>query len=111
VLDLVTESVDLRRKLQENTAFFRMRMTELGFHIQSGEHPIVPVMIGDAGRAVRLADLMLAKGIYVIAFSYPVVPKDKARIRVQISASHSREDLQFAAEMFAEARTELDRRP
>jgi glycine C-acetyltransferase len=111
VLDLVTESADLRQKLQENTAFFRRRMTELGFHIQSGEHPIVPVMIGDAARAVRLADLLLAKGIYVIAFSYPVVPKDKARIRVQVSASHSREDLEFASEMFAQARAELDAPP
>jgi glycine C-acetyltransferase len=86
-------------------------MTELGFHIQSGEHPIVPVMIGDAARAARLAEILLAKGIYVIAFSYPVVPKDKARIRVQVSASHSREDLEFAVEMFAQARAELDARP
>jgi glycine C-acetyltransferase len=111
VLDLVTESADLRQKLRDNTAFFRRRMTELGFQIQIGEHPIVPVMIGDAARAVRLADLLLAKGIYVIAFSYPVVPKDKARIRVQVSASHSREDLEFAVEMFAQAQAEMDRRP
>ena len=107
VLDLLTESGDLRRRLWENTAFFRERLTSLGFHVLAGEHPIVPVMIGDASVAVRLADLLLAKGIYVIAFSYPVVPKDKARIRVQLSASHSRADLEFAARMFAEARAEL----
>jgi glycine C-acetyltransferase len=68
-------------------------------------------MIGDAAHAVRLADILLAKGIYVIAFSYPVVPKDKARIRVQVSASHSREDLEFAAEMFAQAQAELNQQP
>jgi glycine C-acetyltransferase len=107
VLDLLTESGDLRRRLWENTAFFRERMTSLGFHILAGEHPIVPVIIGDAALAVRLADLLLAKGIYVIAFSYPVVPKDKARIRAQVSASHSRADLEFAARMFAEAWGEL----
>ena len=107
VLDLLTESGDLRRRLWENTAFFRDRMISLGFHVLEGEHPIVPVMIGDAARAVRLADLLLAKGVYVIAFSYPVVPKDKARIRVQVSASHSQADLEFAATMFAEARAEL----
>jgi glycine C-acetyltransferase len=108
VLDLVTESADLRRTLRENTAFFRQRMTLLGFDIRPGEHPIVPVMIGDAARAARLADRLLSKGIYVIAFSYPVVPKDTARIRVQVSAAHSREDLEFAAAKFAEARDELE---
>jgi glycine C-acetyltransferase len=107
VLDLLTGSGDLRRRLWENTAFFRERMTSLGFHVLAGEHPIVPVMIGDASAAVRLADLLLTKGIYVIAFSYPVVPKEKARIRVQVSASHSREDLEFAARKFAEAKAEL----
>jgi glycine C-acetyltransferase len=107
VLDLLAGSGDLRRRLWENTAFFRERMASLGFDILPGEHPIVPVMIGDAALAARLADLLLAKGIYVIAFSYPVVPRDKARIRVQVSASHSRADLEFAAAMFAEARAEL----
>jgi len=107
VLDLVTESEDLRRRLWENTAFFRRRMTELGFDVVAGEHPIVPVMLGDAARAVRLAEILLRKGVYVVAFSYPVVPRGKARIRVQVSASHSREDLEFAARMFAEAAAEM----
>ena len=108
VLELLTTSEGLRQKLRENTALFREKMTALGFDIRPGEHPIVPVMIGDAARAVRLAELLLDKGIYVIAFSYPVVPQDKARIRVQVSASHSREDLEFAAEKFAEARAALE---
>jgi glycine C-acetyltransferase len=107
VLDLLGESDDLRRRLWENTALFRERMTTLGFRVLAGEHPIVPVMIVDASQAVQLSKLLLAKGIYVVAFSYPVVAKDKARIRVQVSASHSREDLEFAAEKFAEARAEL----
>ena len=107
VLELISQSEDLRARLRDNTAFFRERMTALGFDIPAGEHPIVPVMIGDAARAVRLAELLLEKGIYVIAFSYPVVPRDKARIRVQVSASHSREDLDFAARKFAEASAEL----
>ncbi len=107
VLDLVEGSGELRRRLWENTAFFRRRMTELGFQIVAGEHPIVPVMLGDAGRAVRLAEILLRKGVYVVAFSYPVVPRGKARIRVQVSASHTREDLEFAASMFAEAAAEI----
>ena len=107
VLDLLTQSGDLRRTLWENTAFFRERISALGFRILPGEHPIVPVMIGDAPLAVRLADLLLTKGVYVIAFSYPVVPQDKARIRVQISAAHTRADLEFALEKFAEAKAEL----
>jgi glycine C-acetyltransferase len=82
-------------------------MTELGFEVVAGDHPIVPVMLGDAGRAVRLAEILLRKGVYVVAFSYPVVPRGKARIRVQVSASHSREDLEFAASMFAEAAAEI----
>ncbi len=107
VLDLLTQSGGLRRTLWENTAFFRERISALGFRILPGEHPIVPVMIGDAPLAVRLADLLLTKGVYVIAFSYPVVPQDKARIRVQISAAHTRADLEFALEKFAEAKAEL----
>jgi glycine C-acetyltransferase len=107
VLELLAESDDSRRRLWEHTAFFRERMTSLGFRILPGEHPIVPVMIGDASETVRLASLLLDKGIYVVAFSYPVVPKDKARIRVQVSASHTRQDLDFAAKKFAEARAEL----
>jgi glycine C-acetyltransferase len=82
-------------------------MSTLGFNISPGEHPIVPVMIGDAALATRMADALLTKGIYVIGFSYPVVPQGKARIRVQISAAHSREDLEFALAKFAEVKAEL----
>jgi len=111
VLELLKESDGLRARLRENTAYFRERMTALDFDVPTGEHPIVPVMIGEAARAVRLAESLLEKGIYVVAFSYPVVPRDKARIRVQVSASHSREDLEFAARKFTEARAELEANP
>jgi glycine C-acetyltransferase len=107
VLDLLEGGDDLRARLRDNTAWFRTRMTELGFDILPGDHPIVPVMIGDAARAARLADLLLAKGIYVIGFSYPVVPVGKARIRTQLSAAHTRADLELAASAFAAAREEL----
>jgi len=107
VLDLLESSDDLRARLRENTAWFRQRMTTLGFDILPGDHPIVPVMIGDAARATRMADLLLGKGVYVIGFSYPVVPVGKARIRTQISAAHSREDLQLAAAAFAAVRDEM----
>ena len=82
-------------------------MTQAGFNILPGEHPIVPVMFGDAVSAARTAELLLAKGVYVVAFSYPVVPQGKARIRIQISAAHTRADLEFALEKFAEAKTDL----
>jgi glycine C-acetyltransferase len=107
VLDLLEGDDELRTRLRENTAWFRQRMTELGFDILPGDHPIVPVMIGDAARASRMADLLLAKGIYVIGFSYPVVPVGKARIRTQVSAAHSRADLEAAANAFAAARDEM----
>ena len=107
VLELLTESGDLRKRLRENTGFFREQMTKAGFNILPGEHPIAPVMFGDAVAAARMAETLLAKGIYVIAFSYPVVPQGKARIRTQISAAHSRQDLEFAVEKFIEARAEL----
>lgn len=107
VLDLLESSDDLRARLRENTAWFRERMTSLSFDILPGDHPIVPVMIGDAARATRMADLLLDKGVYVIGFSYPVVPVGKARIRTQISAAHSREDLQAAVTAFAAARDEM----
>jgi glycine C-acetyltransferase len=107
VLDLLKGSADLRERLRDNTAFFRQRMTDLGFDVLPGDHPIVPVMIGDAAEAGRLADRLLDKGIYVIAFSYPVVPHGKARIRTQMSAAHSRDDLERAATAFAEARDEV----
>ena len=106
-LELLTQSDDLRARLRANTRLFRDRMTELGFDILPGDHPIVPVMIGDAHRAGALADRLLAKGIYVIAFSYPVVPQGKARIRTQVSAAHTEADLLAAADAFAAARDEL----
>jgi glycine C-acetyltransferase len=107
VLDLLESGDDLRARLRENTAWFRGQMTELGFDILPGDHPIVPVMIGDAARATRMADLLLAKGIYVIGFSYPVVPVGKARIRTQVSAAHTGEDLQAAVAAFAAVRDEM----
>jgi glycine C-acetyltransferase len=107
VLDLLESSDDLRARLRENTAWFRQRMTSLGFDILPGDHPIVPVMIGDAARATRMADLLLDKGVYVIGFSYPVVPVGKARIRTQVSAAHSREDLEAAVTAFEAARAEM----
>lgn len=108
VLDILAHGHDLRERLRENTIWFRERMTGLGFDILPGDHPIVPVMIGDAARAAKLADLLLAKGVYVIGFSYPVVPVGKARIRTQVSAAHTQEDLELAATAFAQARDELD---
>ena len=107
VLDLVTESPSLRKRLHENTRLFREDMTKAGFDILPGDHPIVPVMFGDATLAARTAELLLSKGIYVIAFSYPVVPLGKARIRTQISAAHTTEELQFAVAKFAEAKAEI----
>ena len=107
VLDLLESSDDLRARLRENTAWFRQRMTSLGFDILPGDHPIVPIMIGDAAAATRMADLLLDKGVYVIGFSYPVVPVGKARIRTQVSAGHSREDLQAAVTAFAAARDQM----
>ena len=107
VLDLIAGSGERRARLRDNTALFRRRMTEEGFDIVPGDHPITPVMIGDAATAVRLADLLLDKGIYVIAFSYPVVARDKARIRVQLSAAHSTDDVEHAVRAFVAARAEL----
>ena len=107
VLDLLDSSDYLRARLHENTTWFRQRMTDLGFDILPGDHPIVPVMIGDAARASRMADLLLQKGIYVVGFSYPVVPVGKARIRTQVSAAHTRADLESAANAFAAARDEM----
>jgi glycine C-acetyltransferase len=104
VLDLLSESTELRDRLAANTARFREGMTARGFEIAPGEHPIVPIMLGDARLATRMADMLLEEGIYVIGFSYPVVPKGQARIRVQISAAHSSEDLEQAMEAFARVR-------
>jgi len=107
VLDLLSESTILRDKLEENTRYFRAEMGKLGFNILPGTHPITPIMLGDAALASKFADAMLVKGVYVIGFSYPVVPKGKARIRVQISAAHSREELDTAIHAFAEVKGEL----
>lgn len=106
-IDLLTESTTLRDKLQENTKYFRENLSKIGLEILPGEHPIVPVMFGEARPAVKMAESLLRKGVYVIPFSFPVVPKGKARIRTQVSAAHSTEDLQFAIEKFAEAKAEL----
>lgn len=106
-LELISTSTGLRDKLEANTRIFRQGLTENGFDLLPGEHPIVPIMLYDAAPAVRFADAMLERGIYVIAFSYPVVPQGKARIRTQISAAHSEADLQFAIETFTAVKTEL----
>jgi glycine C-acetyltransferase len=107
VLELLSASTDLRDKLEANTRFFREGMAKVGFTILPGTHPIVPVMLGDAALAAKVADAMLEKGVYVIGFSYPVVPQGKARIRTQISAGHSRQDLAFAVEQFAAVKAQL----
>jgi glycine C-acetyltransferase len=107
VLELIRDARDLRERLAANTRFFRDRMVEEEFEILPGEHPIVPVMIGDAALAGRIAATMLKKGVYVVGFSYPVVPQGKARIRTQVSAAHSRVELERAVKAFTETRREL----
>lgn len=107
VLELLNRSTDLRDRLESNTAFFRREMSLLGFDILPGKHPITPVMLGDAALATRFADAMLEKGIYVIGFSFPVVPQGKARIRTQISAAHSQTDLERAIQAFKEVKQHL----
>ncbi len=106
-LDIVAQSKDLRTRLFSNTRFFREKMSASGFAIPPGEHPIVPVMLGDATLATNMAERLLQKGVYVVGFSYPVVPKGKARIRVQVSAAHTTEELEFAAAQFQAVRAEL----
>ncbi len=107
VLDLLEGQAALREQLRANTKFFRGRIAELGFKVLPGEHPITPVILGDAALASRMADKLLERGVYVIGFSYPVVPMGQARIRVQISAAHSREDLEFALAQFEAVKREL----
>jgi len=107
VLELLSSSNELRDKLEANTQFFREEMSKLGFDILPGTHPITPIMLGDAALATRFADAMLEKGVYVIGFSYPVVPQRKARIRTQISAAHSKEDLEKAIQAFKEVKADL----
>ncbi len=106
-LELLSHSTELRDRLAANTRFFREGLTRAGFQILPGEHPIVPIMLGDAALAARFADALLTRGVYVVGFSYPVVPQGKARIRTQVSAAHTREDLEFALEQFADARREF----
>ena len=104
-LDLVAGSDEQRAALRRNTTLFRRRMTDEGFDVLPGEHPITPVMFGDAKRATAIADAMLDEGVYVIAFSYPVVPRDKARIRVQLSAAHSERDVETCVQAFVAAQS------
>lgn len=106
-IELASETDELRARLQANTEFFRSEMTTRAFDVLPGEHPIVPIMLGDAALAARMADRLLELGVYVVGFSYPVVPLGKARIRVQMSAAHSREDLEFAIDQFTQAKAEL----
>ena len=106
-LELLSQSTELRDKLAANTVFFREGIRQTGLQVLPGEHPIVPIMLGEAALAGKMAEVMLAKGVYVIGFSYPVVPHGKARIRTQISAAHSTDDLTLAIEKFAEAKGEL----
>ncbi|PWV54569.1 MULTISPECIES: glycine C-acetyltransferase [Nocardiopsis] len=107
VLDMLSEADDLRTRLNRNAALFRESITAAGFDVLDGEHPIVPVMIGDAAEAARMASALLEKGVYVTAFSYPVVPMGRARIRVQLSAAHSEDDVRAAVAAFAQVRDEL----
>jgi len=106
-LDLLTRSTELRDKLERNTRLFRELMTAAGFNIVPGQHPITPIMFGDARLAATFAERLLDRGVYVIAFSYPVVPEGKARIRVQVSAVHSEDDLRFAVEQFKAVKASL----
>src|SRR5256714_274882 len=106
-LELLTGSTELRDKLEANTKYFRTALTERGLTIKPGVHPIVPIMIGDAAKSQKFAARMLEKGVYVIGFFYPVVPHGAARVRTQVSAAHSREDLEFAVDAFAKTNEEL----
>ena len=106
-LDLLQENDDLRRRLRENTTWFRKTMSAAGFQILPGDHPIIPVMIGDAALATQMSDELLQRGIYVVGFSFPVVPKGQARIRTQMSSAHSQEDLERAAAAFIEVGRKL----
>jgi len=106
-IELASASTALRDKLEANTRWFREAMTSIGLEIPSGTHPITPIMLGDAGLASRMADRLLELGVYVIGFSFPVVPVGQARLRVQVSAAHTQEDLEFAVEQFKQAKQEL----
>jgi glycine C-acetyltransferase len=107
-LALLTQSTELRDKLENNGQYFRKGMQDIGYDLLPGNHPIIPIMLYDAKKAAELAEYMLTKGIYVTAFSFPVVPKEQARIRTQISAAHSIADLDFAIACFKEAKQALN---
>lgn len=107
VLEMLTESTALRDKLHENTAYFRQSLKKLGFDVPESTHPIVPIMLYDARVASEFAARMLEKGVYVVGFSYPVVPMGRARIRTQVSAGHTKEDLDFAVQCFAQVKQEM----
>jgi glycine C-acetyltransferase len=107
VLDMLSQSTELRDRLERNTRFFRDGLAQIGMRVLPGTHPICPVMIGDAALAVKAADAMLQKGVYVIGFSYPVVPKGEARIRTQISAAHTQAELELALDAFAAVKREM----
>ncbi|MDD2494996.1 MAG: glycine C-acetyltransferase [Tissierellia bacterium] len=107
VLEMLTENTKYKDKLEENTKYFRQEIKKLGFNIIDSEHPIVPIMLGDAVLSQKMAEKLLQKGVYAVGFYYPVVPKGKARIRTQISAAHSKEDLDFALKAFKEVKEEL----
>ena len=106
-IDMLSSSTELRDKLQDNVSYFREKIASIGLTVVPGEHAIVPIMFGEATPAVKMAEALLEKGIYVIPFSFPVVPKGKARIRTQVSAAHSKDDLDLAIAMFAEAKAEV----
>src|SRR5574338_594307 len=108
VFEMLSSTTNLRDKLEDNTKYFREKIKAAGFNIKDGIHPIVPIMLGDAVLAQTMAAKMLEKGVYVVGFFFPVVPKDTARIRVQISAAHSKEDLDFAVEKFSEVKKEME---
>jgi len=107
VLEMLQSSGTLRRRLQDNSNYFRTALTKLGFELLPGEHPIIPVMLGDAALATRMADRLLQEGVYVVGFSFPVVPKGQARIRTQMSAAHSMDELKRAVDAFARVAREL----
>jgi len=107
VLEMLSSTTHLRDKLEENTKYFREHITKAGLNIKPGIHPIVPIMIGDAALSQKMAARLLEKGVYVIGFFFPVVPKGTARIRVQISAAHTKEDLDFAVNAFKEVKEEM----
>ena len=107
-IEMLEADTSLRDKVHENTAYFRAKLEKVGFDVPKGEHPIVPVMLYDAHVAKEFAQRMLDKGVYVVSFSYPVVPQGKARIRTQVSAAHSREDLDFAVGCFEAVKKEMN---